>query len=285
MIFATWYYCKLLPLLQIATMSAGKAKRACQKCGKVFAKSQGLQRHMKRLTPCTPVLDPEDLPAEKRASPNKCKFCGRVYSTSTNMLQHIKNSCKIAPRDGDTSGMEKLYEHTLRKQLEEQQKEMRAMKEQIATLTASSTQLVAGGAKATPLRAEDNRVANVMAETAVVDQSTKNSVTINIFGKEDKAHITRQDVWEILRNASGEAAVLEKEAEAAILRAAMLIFSDEKRPENITCYMPNKKGKEALIRGKSGWEVRPVATVLPPMMKSSVYTQFDKQTLPGKDVL
>ena len=55
------------------------SSKACDKCGKTFRDSVKLRAHYARKTPCAPILGVEDLPDEKKDSPNRCKFCGRVF--------------------------------------------------------------------------------------------------------------------------------------------------------------------------------------------------------------
>ena len=71
-------------------------------------------------------------------------------------------------------------------------------------------------------------------------------------------------------------------AEKAIIQAAMLIFSDPARPEDITCYLPNKKGDDALVHGEAGWEVQPVGLVISPMAAQSIEVLFKHQPAPDQ---
>jgi hypothetical protein len=110
-----------------------------------------------------------------------------------------------------------------------------------------------------------------------------NSVTINVFGQEDVSHITRGDIWRIFSALGPVGTDLKRAAEQAILRAAMLIYSDDSHPENITCYVPNKKGKEVMVHDEKGWAMQPINLVLSPMAARSVDALFKKQPLPGVD--
>jgi hypothetical protein len=74
---------------------------------------------------------------------------------------------------------------------------------------------------------------------------------------------------------------MRKTAERAILATAMMIFSDEKRLENITCYTPNKKGKEALVHSERGWEIMPMSLAMSPIASRSVDELFAKQPVLG----
>ena len=165
----------------------------CLRCGASFPKNQGLTKHLARKTPCAPILDKEDLPEEKRDAPNRCRFCGRVYSRSDSLARHLKQACKIAPRNGDTSGMDKLYEHTLRRQEEKHKAEMAAV---MARLVALETQVGTDGGKALTVKAAEVRAPNsptasssAAAKTQIAHVNTMNAVT-NIDNSVAKRQLT-----------------------------------------------------------------------------------------------
>ncbi|MEL0212665.1 MAG: hypothetical protein VW891_19135, partial [Novosphingobium sp.] len=85
----------------------------------------------------------------------------------------------------------------------------------------------------------------------------------------------------------GAKAGVEHAAHAAVLKTAMLVYSDPDHPENLTAYLPNKKTNDVLVRtsrrGTSGWEVQPASLVLPPMAQKSVDTLFDRQPYEDAD--
>jgi hypothetical protein len=66
-----------------------------------------------------------------------------------------------------------------------------------------------------------------------------------------------------------------------VCEAALLIYSNPDHPENITCYIPNKRDGTALVHGARGWEIRPVPLVIPPMTQNSVGLLFDNQPFEG----
>lgn len=269
--------------------------RTCASCGKSFPKPTQLRRHQARKTPCAPILEEKDIPAEKLKDPDlnkkQCRFCKRVFSSYDSMRRHVRTSCKIPPnkRNGD-AGMELLYEHTIRRQQEQIEElktqhaeETAAMREQLGQLTAMMQQLVARPPPPPPQ--QQSATTNHGGEVAVqgdgnevqVDKSKHQHITINVFGQEQLEHITRAQVGRILEEASSYA--VEAGATKAVLEAAMLVYADPEHPENITCYIPNKKMQEALIHRDRGWEVEPVPKVLPPMMQRSVDLLFDRQPL------
>ena len=250
--------------------------RTCDKCGKSFQKPFHLRRHLARKTPCAPILDPEDLPEDAREDPDldqkKCRFCGRVFSSHDNMRRHVRQYCKIAPteKNGD-AGMEVLYEHTLRKQ----QAQIAKLEEQNAEMMDMMRQLAGAGAVAqAPTSTQAGEVA-VQGNGNQVD-NRKTTVVINIFGSEDLAHIQAPEIKAIL-DSSLRAGAPETKASTAILQTALLAYSDPDHPENLTCYLPNKKTDDALVHGNAGWEVRPCPLVLAPMAQQSLDQLFDKQ--------
>lgn len=270
-------------------MDTKLGKFECEKCGAKFPKSQGLQRHKNRKTPCAPILDIDDLREDDKKNPNKCRFCGRVYGSKGSLQQHVSKYCKIVPRNGDTSGMDKLYEHVLKRQLERERQQRQQHEDEIESLKMRIAKMEEKTAPAVPATTEHKevKVANIVAgKNATVDQSinkTVNKVTINIFGAEKTPHITPRDVLGLFRSLGPIGSDLGKAGERIILSMAMMIYSDEKHPENITCYLSSKKGKEALVHAESGWEVMPISLTLSPMASRSVDELFKKQPWAGLD--
>ena len=257
--------------------------RTCQRCGKAFDKPALLRRHHKRKTPCDLIVERVNLPSEVLGDPElekkKCAFCGRVFSSYDVMRRHVRNYCRIAPnaKNGD-AGMEVLYEHIIQRQemrialLEQQNAEMLGIMRQLVVQPAAP----AGGAQSAGEIAVHNRDG-----TVAVDNSKK-EVHIHIHGQEALEHITSARIKEILDETLGQAGSgVEHAAQAAVLKTAMLVYSDPDHPENLTAYLPNKKTNDVMVRtsrgGTNGWEVHPASLVLPPMAQKSVDTLFDRQ--------
>jgi hypothetical protein len=87
------------------------ADRTCEKCGKAFAKPFLLKRHRARKTPCDPIIDAAG------DADSTCKYCGRTFTTDQALSRHVLHRCKIANSD---EGMNKLMDHTIQRQLEQQ---------------------------------------------------------------------------------------------------------------------------------------------------------------------
>jgi len=143
----------------------------CLVCGAEFADSAHLTRHSARKRPCKPIIEKEDLPAEKKDSPNRCRYCGRVYSRSDSLKRHLK-LCTIANSD---EGMNQLMEHTIQRQLVEQKIMLGRQQAQIERLTA----LVESQAALPHISTVT--VMNVMQVNAVVN--------IKSFDSEDRIYI------------------------------------------------------------------------------------------------
>lgn len=279
----------------------------CERCEATFADNTHLKRHLLRKTPCAPVVEAEDLTEEQKTNPNRCRFCGRPFSSYVSMRRHIRQSCKIAPREGNPNGMDKLYDHVLRKQ----QKEIEALTARLdaagigdhtqgrppeagdldssvvtkhGTILRKDEHLYPVGSV---LSNSSKNIAVAQAGGIAVNDNRQQHITINIFGREKFDHIHSPQIMHLLEavGAAGSTAVedLKKAAALAVVRAAMLIFSDPVHPENLTCYLPNKRGTDALVHGEGGWEVQPVSLVLSPMAAQAVELLFAKQPFPGKD--
>ena len=196
------------------------------------------------------------------------------------MRQHVRKHCKIVPneRNGDR-GMELLYEHTIKKQqtqisnLEKLVKEQGQMMKQL--MGSKQGQGPTSKAVTTNHTTKGEVITSGNHNTVVVDNKR---IVINVFGKEDLSHITRADVKAIL-DTCVQNTVIENAAEMAMQKMAMAVYSDPAHPENITCFLPNKKTNDALIHTAEGWEVQPVGLVVTPMAERSVTEIFDKQPL------
>ena len=255
----------------------------CPRCGKKFKYNTKLRRHLARKTPCAHILEPEDLTCKAREDPElykkRCPYCGRAFASYSSMRQHVRQSCKIVPnkKNGDR-GMELLYEHTIKKQnariarLEEQNNEMLTMMRQMSTQQGSSSNL-----QSPPISNNTTTKGEVVVQgnsnRTMVDNK---KIIINVFGKENIDHIDSAQIKAIL-DESMTNALISDAASTALLETALKAYSDPEHPENLTCYLSNKKTDDALIHTENGWEVCPVRLVLTPIAKQSLNTLFDKQ--------
>jgi len=216
------------------------------------------------------IVDESQLSEKESLKPHNCRFCGRRFATMPGVSRHIRESCKIA---GSEAGMELLYEHTLKKQLDRQADEIVEMKTKYAQLEAQMQQLA--------LPAIQQAVAPAVQQIAgghiITGPSVHQNITVNIFGKEDTKHLNRTSVKEMLDDILAQAQSPAQAALTAMLKTATLIYSDPARPENLTCYLPNKKKEDVMVHGEAGWEIQSCPLVLPPMVTKSVDALFDNQ--------
>lgn len=257
-----------------------KLARQCPKCHHCFRDPSTLRRHLGRKRPCAPVVEPEDAPQGGAADATKCKYCGRSYSSEWNLRRHMR-SCPIAARG--ERGMNELYEYVLEKtrRAEEADLEIQALRAELEDVRGQL----------------DNRPAVTVTDSQVLVDAgvhVAGDVTINVFGREETSHVSGTDIRRILTECSGalganpQPKVINKAAIQALMEAAFLIYSDPDYPGNVTCFVPNQRGDNALVHtsredGTTGWEIRPVQLVLPPMARLSLDLLFDKQPFEDAD--
>ena len=239
--------------------------RECQLCGKHFKYPRDLRKHQQSKRTCIPILAKGELPLDEQL---RCRFCGREFTEASSRDRHVRMACKIVPNDknGD-KGMERLYEHMIRKQSAE-----------IADLKAQNVEILAllrQGAPTATSMLQAGEVAIQAGDNAQVDNSKK-IININVFGQEKLDHVTAERIRSILDECLRRPA-LPIAADEAVLKTAMLVYSDPSRPENLTAYLPNKKTKDALVHTEAGWEIQPTTLVLPPMAQKSFDALFGKQ--------
>ena len=260
-------------------MSGGDTYK-CHKCTQTFRDAYNFKRHMDRKTPCTLILEAEDRPIQAcdalEFEQKICRFCGRAFSSPSAMRRHVRSWCRVAPntKNGD-KGMERLYEHTLQRQNAEQNAKIDRLEAQVKAQNEKILLLLARqGAPSSSSTLQAGEV-GIQGDQNQVDNSKK-IININVFGQEKLDHVTVERIKAILDECLQRPALPTAISEA-VLKTAMLVYSDPDRPENLTAYLPNKKTKDALVHTKAGWEVQPTQLILPPMALKSIDTIFGKQ--------
>ncbi len=176
---------------------------------------------------CAPILmgvEPSD--------DNCCRYCGNVFNNFSNLRRHMRESCKIAPnpKNGD-AGMERLYEHTLQKQVDRLETQNREMQAKMDAQNKMLQQLLERqqGASSSSSTQQAGELAIQAGDHAQVDNSKK--IVVNVFGKEGLDHVTLEKIRTILDECLQRPA-LPTAVDEAVLRTAMLVYSDPSRPEN-----------------------------------------------------
>ena len=114
--------------------------------------------------------------------------------------------------------------------------------------------------------------------------ATDKSITFNTFGNESLAHVTSARVRGILDDSMRETSSIQAAARMAVTKTAMLIFSDPDHPENLTCYLPNKKTNDVLVHTALGWEIYPIAVVINTIGQKTIDHLFAKQPFEDADL-
>ena len=218
------------------------------------------------------------------------KTCQKMYSTSIRRSASSVDEFSLPiPACGATCGIAvrsprmkrtkcALSALTQHGQILSQNDKIGKMLRQLVVAQGGGPSAARTGEVAVQIPGNENQVA--------VDNSQK-IIHINVFGKEGLDHATLARIKAIL-DESMQLPAPPQAASAAVLKTALLIYSDPDHPENLTCYLPNKKTNDALIHtshedGARGWEVHPASLVLTPMAQKCVDTIFDRQPFEDAD--
>ena len=266
----------------------------CAKCKKTFKALSWLKRHEQRKTPCVPTLERQDAP-DHDTPKNRCKHCNRDYSSKKTLNEHIRLACKVAVRnttvadntnpgagaasqsDGkamtdlvaklvdmlDTQNVRMLALIEQKLQIPTARPNTAAISTTVETVAVTNTTLAAG--EVGLMQCDYNNIA------------TDKRITFNIFGKESLTHATDARIKTILDDSLSSTASIPAAAQMAVTKTAMLIYSDPDHPENLTCYLPNKKTNDALVHTAQGWEIQPISIVIATIGQVTIDHIFAKQ--------
>ena len=117
----------------------------------------------------------------------------------------------------------------------------------------------------------------------VTNMDVNKSITFNTFGKESLAHANSDRIRVILDESLRDTSSIQAAALMAVTKTAMLIYSDPDHPENLTCYMPNKKTNDVLTHTERGWEIYPVSMVINQIGQKTIDHLFAKQPFENAD--
>ena len=140
----------------------------CRRCGVDQKYPSVLKRHELRKTPCMPILFYADLSIESQVKAHKCKYCGRTFTTATSMHRHTRTRCKIANSD---EGMEKLLDHTLRCQLEDQSIKIDMLTELIKQMASGQNANATAARPATQLIEHANATTAARPATQLIEHA------------------------------------------------------------------------------------------------------------------
>ena len=245
-----------------------RADRICSYCGKKFNYPYLLKRHLNGKRKCVPSFAGKTEGDEDK--PYECRYCGTRFMDETHMHRHIRDTCKIAPNERNgTDGLDRLYDLVLA-QRDTDETRIASLEGVVETLSARlvNTDIGLGmNANVVNIQGDNNQVQQTDARTVV---------NINFFGAEGTNHITKKQIRAVL-DRSMENVTLPLAAQNAIIETAMIVYSDPEHPENLTCFLPNKKTDDALLYTDRGWDIQPVSIIVPRMAVKSLDALFNKQ--------
>ena len=275
------------------------ADRTCSKCGKVFDFPSRLNKHLMRKTPCAPLskcASPSPMPmaagAEAKPQEFKCQDCGNAFTQMRSLYRHQRNNClaskRAVARHVSAGGCfpqvaaARLESQDAMANLRQEIKEevMMELIVQMAKNFPPGCAPVSTPSAAPSVVAQQN---NGIVQTQIGSQHNTVTVTMNFFGSEDTSHITKDDVRRLLDETLSEPGEAVDQAIRALVRTAMLVYSDPDHPENLTCYIPNKKESSAMVHGEKGWLLQPCQIVYPRMACTAVDILFANQPFDGAD--
>ena len=209
--------------------------------------------------------------------------------------------------------MDQLYEHTLQKQVADLTAEKAALviqlqQQRIDGLEAQNTEMltimkqltVNGSApvqysalvpvSTTTIGACDMTTNTTLAAGDVgliqcdrTNIATDKHIAFNTFGKESLAHANSDRIRTILDESLRDTSSIQAAALMAVTKTAMLIYSDPDYPENLTCYLPNKKTNDVLAHTERGWEILPASIVINQIGQITIDQLFAKQPFENAD--
>ena len=292
----------------------------CTLCNKTFANLCWLKRHERRKTPCAVIVEPRPIQDDMAKAKFPCKYCNRTYASNATMRRHIRETCTIAPtvKNGN-AGMDLLYERTLQQKHEALQRQVDSLalqlkQQQVDDLKAQNADMQAiimhmhslsvpalmpalmpegvpaimptpsptvGSVVTTNTTLAAGEVGLIQCDYNNI--ATDKSVAFNLFGKESLAHANSDRIRAILDDSLSSTSSIQAAARMAVTKTAMLIYSDPDHPENLTCYMPNKKTNDVLTHTERGWEIYPVSVVINMIGQTTIDHIFAKQPFENAD--
>jgi hypothetical protein len=224
--------------------------------------------------PCDPILETQK---DEAAGGFGCRYCGRSFATKTSMYRHVRQNCKIANSD---EGMEKLLEHTLQRQMTEQNAKIDAQSAQIAELTS----LLKGQLTLVPqcpaISATNVEVQNKAVTTVNTGSMTNNTnitnvtqnITIHPWSGESpvvipasmlrEAFTTNPRLIEYCRFSDAERVDAELAAPYALEALMDLVKRAHADPAARNVYLNPKRADQVLVFDESAWAVLPLVEAI-----------------------
>jgi hypothetical protein len=156
--------------------------KLCEKCGRSFTTAKNLTIHMNRKNPCDIQMHADPLHLEF-----PCLRCEKIFYTKQNLNMHLKRKfpCKIQSPDPQETELQLLFEKLLQeneqRKLENEQRKLENEQQQLEIEKLQS----AAATNTTNNNTTNNNTTNN-------NTTNNNNITINMYGKENMAHINDQ---------------------------------------------------------------------------------------------
>lgn len=186
----------------------------------------------------------------EKTKPYECTACARRFTSAPGLSRHNAHSCALRTAAAPTPAVESR---------------LTQIEKHLATLCLDNI--------ATPRNTYNFNTFNV---------------TLNVFGAESTTHITADRIRALFDEATSQG------ADTLFDNAAALIFSDYDHPQNLTAFIPDAhqngvmvyRGLGATGESSSGWEMVPLDSVAPPMVKRTLDLLHVRQPFePGNHTL
>ncbi len=168
------------------------AKYVCGRCGAGFHTRQKLQRHLSRIRPCDPILEPETDEARRGTvpeAPNQCKHCNRSYSRPDSLKRHI-SKCAVAK--AEKQDRNSTRPSALKQQQDRFMEELTIRDIEIARMAAELEQLRLAAQKTQADSALHRQTVHDARAMGSVQTANITQTTNNIDARTTNIHITNR---------------------------------------------------------------------------------------------
>ena len=153
----------------------------------------------------------------------QCQYCGNEFSTKAHMRRHELHRCK------------KRTQLSLYEKLQRSEKEKKKLYKKIEKLMEKGASNVSQRINSDNINQNINNTQN---------NQTSNNITLNCYGSEDLSHITGS-VLDKLINGPG----------TMISKLTELIHFNDKKPENMNMYIPNRRANFIKTYVEDEWKL------------------------------
>lgn len=170
---------------------------------------------------------------------NQCKYCYKIFSRQDSLKRHLKDNCKEMEKSNQESLILKQILEEMRFHQKSMDEKMEAMKNENIELKNKIGELESNNTKIV------NSNNNCNNNTTQNNQINNNNINIIAFGKEKLEEIVSDEICKKILFRGFE----------AVPKLVEYIHFNEKKPEYHNCYIPNMRGKYAIVFDGSNWKL------------------------------